>query len=84
MAKKTQQTLDNFYKRKLDNTNDNSCSTSENQASKRSKASTNGSGQHQNQLDPHTFETPRQNNEELDLNSLERDLGKRNKFGVIR
>ncbi|PWA36024.1 hypothetical protein CTI12_AA604070 [Artemisia annua] len=73
----TQQTLDNFYKRKLVNTNDNSCSTSQNQASKRSKASTNGSGQHQNQLDPHTSETPRQNNEELDLNSLERDPGKR-------
>ncbi|PWA76767.1 Zinc finger MYM-type protein 1 [Artemisia annua] len=73
----TQQTIHKFYKRKLDNTNDKSCSTSQNQASKRSKASTNESGQHQNHLDPHTSETPRQNNEEFDLNSLERDPGKR-------
>ncbi|GJV75109.1 zinc finger MYM-type protein 1-like protein [Tanacetum coccineum] len=69
-------TIDSYFKRKSSDTTKNAT-----QENKRSKASTSENSQlqnqPQNQTEEHISQTPKPNTEEVDLNSLERDPGKR-------
>ncbi|GJR80126.1 zinc finger MYM-type protein 1-like protein [Tanacetum coccineum] len=69
-------TIDSYFKRKSSDTTENAT-----QENKRSKASTSENSQPQNQpqnqTEEHISQTPKPNTEEVDLNSLERDPGKR-------
>ncbi|GJU31139.1 zinc finger MYM-type protein 1-like protein [Tanacetum coccineum] len=68
-------TIDSYFKRKSSNTVENAT-----QENKRSKASTSENFQPQNQIEEHISEFPKLNSEEVDLNSLERDPGKRKRM----
>ncbi|GJS31684.1 zinc finger MYM-type protein 1-like protein [Tanacetum coccineum] len=68
-------TIDLYFKRKSSNTVENAT-----QENKRSKASTSDNFQPQNQIEEHIYEFPKLNSEEVDLNSLERDPGKRKRM----